>query len=289
MGVQKQLSNDTLDSMRTIEHLRTILAPPVLYHYTTQAGLLGILQNNCMWATAAHYLNDASEYEYGLRVIAERLSNAANDSATEGLAEKLFAIAEGLLPFKSVCIVSLTTEGDLLSQWRAYGGGMGGVALGLRSARLREAAHNQGFYLVPCVYEEEQQLAAVDALIQEFRDRIIASSEWDLAEHGGCVATAMRVAVTLKTESFKEEREWRLISRPLMIKQLDFRPGVSMLVPFFKFSLEAEPTDHLESVRVGPTPHSDLAVRSVQLLLRKLNILDPESRVLRSRVPFRGW
>jgi len=54
-----------LDSMTVLERLKTTTPPRVLYHYTTQAKLLGILKSNCMWATAAQYLNDASEYEYG--------------------------------------------------------------------------------------------------------------------------------------------------------------------------------------------------------------------------------
>jgi hypothetical protein len=275
--------------MSVLESLKTTPAPPVLYHYTTQAGLLGILQGNCMWATAAQYLNDSSEYEYWLHLIAERLTAAANATVDEGEGARLSAISAGLTAFRSVCIVSLTTEGDSLSQWRAYGGNSGGVALGLRSARLREAAHEQGFYLFPCLYTEEQQLAAVNALIKEFRDRMIASTEWDDTDHGGCVATAMRVAVTIKNESFREEGEWRLISRPRMIKHLDFRPGVSMLIPYVRFALGEDRTAYLDAVRIGPTPHPELGVASVQMLLRNLDLLEPESRVAPTRIPFRAW
>lgn len=32
-----------------------------LYHYTTQQGLLGILENKCIWATHYKFLNDYSE------------------------------------------------------------------------------------------------------------------------------------------------------------------------------------------------------------------------------------
>lgn len=35
--------------------------PELLYHYTTQDGLLGILENACIWATHYRCLNDASE------------------------------------------------------------------------------------------------------------------------------------------------------------------------------------------------------------------------------------
>jgi hypothetical protein len=65
----------------------------------------------------------------------------------------------------------------------------------------------------------------------------------------------MRLAMTLKDSAFAEEREWRLISTPKMVKELDFRPGESMLVPFFRFALNEQKDAYLESVRVGPTPH----------------------------------
>ena len=39
-----------------------------LFHYTTVAGLQGIIENNCLHASAAYFLNDSSEIEYGIRV-----------------------------------------------------------------------------------------------------------------------------------------------------------------------------------------------------------------------------
>ena len=145
---------------------------------------------------------------------------------------------------------------------------------------LREAAESQGFYLVPCLYSPDDQQRAVNELIQEFRDRMADCQEWGPQGQGGCVALVMRLAMTLKDSSFAEEREWRLISRPKMVKDLEFRPGTSMLVPFFRFTLNEKREAYLESVRVGPTPHRELAARAVRMLLRKLELSDhPEDKV----------
>jgi hypothetical protein len=62
-----------------------------------------------------------------------------------------------------------------------------------------------------------------------------------------------------------------------------------MLVPFFKFALEEHKNAYLDSVRVGPTPHRELAVNSVRMLLRKLELSDPEDKVTETRIPFRNW
>lgn len=150
----------------TIDPITTTTPPPVLYHYTTQAGLLGILESNCLWATAAQYLNDSSEYEYGLQLIADRLSSTAKEAVDETVAAKLAEIAKDLSPFPGVCVVSLTKDGDLLSQWRAYGGRAGGVALGFCAAHLSNIAQEQGFELVRCLYTDAQKHAAIDTLIR---------------------------------------------------------------------------------------------------------------------------
>jgi hypothetical protein len=275
--------------MTLLERLKTTPAPPVLYHYTTQAGLLGILQSNCIWATAAHYLNDSSEYAYGLQLIAEGLHEASKKAISGLEAANLSAISQSLSPFSGVCVASLTSQGDLLSQWRAYAGNSGGFALGIRSKHLRKLARTQGFYLVRCIYAHTNQQQAIGEVINEFRARMKRSQDWGLTDQGGCVATAMRLAVMLKDRSFAEEREWRLISMPKMISKLDFRQGTSMLVPFFKFTLEEDRNAYLHSVRVGPTPHRELAVNSVRMLLRKLKLSDPEDKVTETRIPFRNW
>ncbi len=40
--------------------------PSILYHYTTQKGLLGIIQSKTIWATDILYLNDTMELKYAV-------------------------------------------------------------------------------------------------------------------------------------------------------------------------------------------------------------------------------
>jgi hypothetical protein len=40
----------------------------LLYHYTDQSGLLGILDSKSIWATHIRYLNDASEFIHGINI-----------------------------------------------------------------------------------------------------------------------------------------------------------------------------------------------------------------------------
>jgi len=42
---------------------------PSLYHYTSQAGLLGMIDYKQLWFTHIHYMNDSSEYGYAMKLI----------------------------------------------------------------------------------------------------------------------------------------------------------------------------------------------------------------------------
>jgi hypothetical protein len=53
--------------------------PDDLYHYTTAAGLHGILESNTLWGTHAAYLNDSQETLYGMRLALDELKNWHKD------------------------------------------------------------------------------------------------------------------------------------------------------------------------------------------------------------------
>jgi hypothetical protein len=45
----------------------------LLYHYTTQEGLLGILESKSLRATWIHYLNDSREFWHAFEVAKEQI------------------------------------------------------------------------------------------------------------------------------------------------------------------------------------------------------------------------
>jgi len=55
------------------------------------------------------------------------------------------------------------------------------------------------------------------------------------------------------------------------VQRMSFRPGKSMLIPYIPFALKAAKDVYLESITVGPTPHSELAEQSVRSLLAHWN------------------
>ena len=55
-----------------------------LFHYTTAAGLLGILGSSSLWATDLRFLNDAQEAVYARELFVEALRSTENPALQAG-------------------------------------------------------------------------------------------------------------------------------------------------------------------------------------------------------------
>ena len=100
-------------------------------------------------------------------------------------------------------------------------------------------------------------------------------------------------APIFKSEGFKEEKEWRIISEgPKGVDQVKYRSGQSYIIPYFEFILE-NPLKYLNSITIGPTPHPDISKNTLDmfLLTQKLEcqIFEHEITVNHTNIPYRNW
>ncbi|OLD27475.1 MAG: hypothetical protein AUJ04_03935 [Acidobacteria bacterium 13_1_40CM_3_55_6] len=56
-----------------LEDLKPQNPPQILYHYTSQEGLMGIITERCIWASKIHYLNDSEEFSIALDLAGREL------------------------------------------------------------------------------------------------------------------------------------------------------------------------------------------------------------------------
>jgi hypothetical protein len=287
--------------MTILEDLKNIRPPDELYHYTSQLGLLGILKSDTLWASKIHYLNDSTEFRIALDLAKEVLNERLVKEVGARNREKIECLLDDIPTIQkiNVCVVSLSQNRDLLSQWRAYGGSVGGFSIGFKSSTLLACASNQGFNLVRCVYDQSKQRQIISELIDECLavEFNTIPSEVDpnrprtiLVLHtGGDFSRKLAAtAPILKHPSYEEEDEWRLISeKGLNSSSLSFRPGGSMLTPYFEFIL-GDKRDYLGSITVGPNPHPDLANDAILMLLSKYGIAN-ETKIIETGIPFRNW
>lgn len=105
-------------------HVKEILdrvPPPILYHYTDQHGLLGILKSKEIWASHTQYLNDAREFRHAVGLVKKEVEGMLKD-ATGLRRDLLLEMQEAVktsIETINVCVCSFSEERDILSQWRA--------------------------------------------------------------------------------------------------------------------------------------------------------------------------
>lgn len=258
---------------------------------------MGIVEGTEIWATHTQYLNDWREYSHAVDMVRDQIG-ATRAFGNRDLHSILQDMENGLGGIESmnVCVCSFSEERDSLSQWRAYGGHSSGFSIGFEGAFLAEVAAQEQWYLAPCIYDPKVQGELVSALVQEVieenvaRERLGKTEEVMLPPGGNLNAYLHRYAPILKDYSFRDEREWRLISRPLMcsFEAFSFREGKSMLIPFYKFPLvDSERHFRLHEVVVGPTPHPKQSAMSARSFLVKNSQRDVP--IEPSKVPYRSW
>ena len=273
--------------------------PPALFHYTTQAGLLGIINDKEMWATHTQYLNDPLEFRHAIDIVEEELQKMKALNMEEERLEMLKLMEESIQGIESVnvCVASFSKNGDALSQWRAYSGGAAGFSIEFSGTFLRAAIDDMG-WLAPCQYTEAEQRNLVRALLVDVLAEDMSPSEREdqdsdggrIPSVGNLVWYLSRYAPLIKHQSFEEEEEWRILSKPLYCtdKRFSFRPGISMLVPYYRVPLQAAGHQfEIKRVIVGPTPHPEQSRRAVTSLLLKHGL--GKAPVEISGVPYRNW
>ena len=276
-----------------VKEILTSTPPDLLYHYTTPEGLLGIVKQREIWATHTQYLNDVREFSHAVEMAREELHRMMGLPDSGELQPMLCSMKDSLEGIESVnvCVASFSEEGDSLSQWRAYCGEATGFSVGFSGQFLKSIIGEM--WLVPCQYTDDAQKQLIqtllnDVLIENQNRR--REDEDDLPPGGNFLAYLMRYAPILKHRSFMDEKEWRIISRPLACssKRFEYRIGRSMLIPYYRVPLTAKSKPfNIEEVIIGPTPYPEQSTESVKSLLSKFRL--EETQVLTSRVPYRSW
>jgi hypothetical protein len=268
----------------------------LLHHYTSGHGLLGVLNDSQIWATSIHQLNDAREFAHAVDLAKSAIRDAVPTGIPqfELLADSVLAHLDSIAKW-AVYVVCFSEVEDSLSQWRGYCPPNLGYSIGFFADRLRQSAQPQGFRLERCIYDPVRQREAANQWAQRTLQALL-SLVFTVKDIPALVSARCPLfledfatfAPLLKDGSFEDEREWRLVGTvPSNDPRLLLRVGRSMLVRYLPLTLplnDAEPL--VWNVRVGPTPHPELAVDAVCHFFNKVRI---KNGVTRSRIPYRDW
>jgi hypothetical protein len=264
----------------------------LVWHYTSAAGALGILQSGVLWLSAISVLNDAEEMQYGMRLIRERWeSHQAYQRHGSRLEPLLHWAADE--PTDDLFVACASTSQRSLSQYRAYGsyslGINAGVALKVKyddqhveftTPSETEASITLRNGWRPVQYEAGQQLEIIDQLFDVLASSSEAAPETSFNDEDDAamfnavvIAQITSVAAFLKHPDFAEENEVRLLGA------LDItNPAVNTRVSDLGMTafVRAEPATvneggtFLQSLTIGPgTPDPVAAEAGARLALTR--------------------
>lgn len=249
----------------------------LLYHYTDQKGLLGILESTKIRATHYRFLNDFSECQEArgrLRAINERLAAYGGKSNPEGVRKirKLVydqwnGYMDKFFRLFDTYVVSFTDDdeyfaafrdydpterapGDRLSLWRGYAQGRQGFSLGFERTQLKKNAEGLSntkrtpIELYKCDYLgllKEAKLGGIAAIPLSTGQMHDLCQIKDLQQLGELQARLLALSSTLKHPGFREEHEWRLVFHMLAAypdqELIKFREGKFGITPYIEIPL----------------------------------------------------
>lgn len=262
-----------------------------IYHYTTAAAFLGMMQNCTsehryltMWATHAMYLNDPLEYQYGktqcielLEEIeaeqqvesAERLSELAKDNSFVGFQQIMefsnSTISEQIhdgIPY----VISFSRAKDYLPMWQAYAKQGRGIALGF----IQEELIKCDAVIETCYYRvEDEDRHILKEIVRRYYKEITQKLEhiqdstmvdWYKME---CINQLQsQIATFIKHCAYEYEKEVRF--KGMKAQEIKYRISNGLLVPYIEQEI---PFDALSEIVIGPTLDAERMKNALDMMI----------------------
>lgn len=292
-----------------------------LYHYTTGAGLLGMLNdydenenpNLTMWATHYAYMNDPTEYMFGIDLCLP-LIKEVEDEYDVLEKDKIYPILNknrDIYKYWSVLepkyskysgilnpyIISFSRAKDSLFMWNMYGQNGNGLALCFDMDNVRR--DRTYYFFDVCIYSNDRTLEEVKEKVKEKIRGFYEEMYKVFSSTEGCSAIFGKdkvgvayflaafiytgVASYMKHIAYIDEQEYRMLAYGS--KDTFFRERNGEIVPYKKENIAFEA---LQYIIVGPTRDFERTRNSILLLFGQRGISWSPDKIIKSEVPYRG-
>lgn len=207
-----------------------------------------------IWLSSLSASNDSLEGRLVERFLLNRVGNANLDAnqinAAKQLISKSFEMSDGL----SFC---LSTECDLLSQWRGYADDGSGFAIGFSKSYFENEFIPANQSCEPPITLEKVVYEDIEANESDFLNEIfeiLMKAVQSKDKKIDNIIKLMRRRFTIKNDAFKEESEWRLLTF-FLNKQghdhMEYRPSGNQLTPYLPLELINQ-SKAITTVVIGP-------------------------------------
>ncbi len=261
--------------------------PGRIYHYTSAAGLCGIVSTGVLRASNFSYVNDSKEILYGRKLALESVWSRLVEhppSGTRTMLDKVLAALQQVGQIQDFYIACFCEDSDLLSQWRGYGSARARFCIGFDTENLPSGLP---YCLSKVMYDSTMQRQKVDNAIDQAVETLGTSSHIEFI-NGVAAALAEKLVREIsffKHPGFAEEHEWRAVHAAESEDRIDFDTSSGVLKPFVDLWVGWERLNGpIVEVVVGPQG-SVAQSRSVEILLARYGYKDVE--IKESAVPYR--
>jgi hypothetical protein len=199
-------------------------------------------------------LSDASEADYADTLILKAVKRKCQFLTPEHVRAFTKALTEEL-PLYTPFVTCFCENGNLLSQWRGYGGSGAGFALGFSRLWLSTQAAFDG---APCrlqkvIYSPDDQQRLIHHYLE---GATTVSRQFEVRDTGAqwfwsmAARTMGRLVVAFKDPVFTEENEWRLVSQAILVGERGYRQSGHRIVPYASIPIKEDSA--LTSLIRGP-------------------------------------
>jgi hypothetical protein len=282
--------------------------PPMIFHYTNDSGLKGILEGGNLWLTNITNLNDPTELKYGFSHAIKFMNERAESGheVTRNFARRFEEFMGGghveKIAHHFVCCFS--SEGDDLGQWRSYSDNGRGFALGFETKLLEDAftkkpdpsCSKQTFRLTYSDNEllnlNRNTIERVFPLIALPVGRGLDDSALNAYVRSLFETTWMQcllISLFFKHEQYAYEAEYRFLeTHPgSSLPHVEFRMKPYELVTYRVFSWRKAAPGALKKIVIGPAADKTKAALFVESCLQYFHPGHP-IEVVQSTIPYRS-
>lgn len=286
--------------------------PPRIYHYTNDAGLLGILRSGTLRLTDIFDLNDPSELRHGFKqatkILTERAATGPRETQYVAKEFERFLLAGGVEAAAHYFVCSFSKWADELGQWRAYADNGRGFSLGFVSKPLEDAFTKNGHgtpvennSTFPVTYDDARlggmQRSIIDAafpLISLPRGRSLTRAQIDgyMRDLFAYLSVeALRQVLWFKHHAYENEGEFRFLQvfradKPAPAVLYRNRPYT--LVRYREFDWRVVAEGALRQITIGPSADPIKAPQFARDCLRAFHPSPDEVEVVTSEIPYRA-
>lgn len=268
----------------------------IIYHYTDVAGLKGIIENNCLWATNLSYVNDSRELALGINTYRDVCKKLLEKEKKNKLFKKIVSSFLDCLNQKYISnryACAFTSNGDQLSQWRGYGLNGLGYAIGFESEELIKNLTPQADPS-RVIYDVEAQVKYVEKHITDLVSGFLKRLPEERISKKQTINKIVKVleeetewsVLSFKHKGFEEESESRLHLAYENIDRVLVMEKKGILVPYVELRAKNKKKLPIRKITIGPTADFDRAWKGVSFLLEKNGFKGVE--VSKSQIPFKG-